>query len=85
MDKNLLDIICCPLTQLPLQLLDAERLKLMNQAITAGRVRNRGETAITRELREALVTRDGRLVYPIRDGIPILLEAEAIDWKQMPE
>ena len=85
MDKKLLDIVCCPLTQLPLQLLDGERLDRLNQAIAAGAVRNRGDAAVAHELREALVTRDGRLVYPIRDGIPILLEAEAIDWKQLPE
>lgn len=85
MDKKLLDIVCCPLTQLPLQLLDAERLDRLNQAIASGAVRNRGDAAVAHELREALVTRDGRLVYPIRDGIPILLEAEAIDWKQLPE
>jgi uncharacterized protein YbaR (Trm112 family) len=35
------------------------------------------------KLVEALVTRDGRLVYPVRDGIPILLEEESIDWKQL--
>jgi uncharacterized protein YbaR (Trm112 family) len=34
-------------------------------------------------LAEALVTRDGRLVYPIRNGIPVLLEEESIDWNQI--
>jgi uncharacterized protein YbaR (Trm112 family) len=85
MDKKLLDIICCPLTKLPLQLLDAERLGLLNAAIHAGSIHDRSERSIAVALAEALVTRDGRLVYPVRDGIPILLEQESIDWKQIGE
>ena len=83
MDKRLLDIVCCPVTQLPLQLLDAERLARLNGAITAGELRNRASEPLPETLSEALVTRDGRLVYPVRDGIPILLEEESIDWQQL--
>jgi uncharacterized protein YbaR (Trm112 family) len=83
MDKRLLDIVCCPVTQLPLQLLDAERLARLNVAITAGELRNRASAPLPETLAEALVTRDGRLVYPVRDGIPILLEEESIDWQQL--
>lgn len=35
--------------------------------------------------RSALISKSAKLVYPIRDGIPILLEQEAIDlhtWEQ---
>jgi uncharacterized protein YbaR (Trm112 family) len=83
MDKRLLDIVCCPVTQLPLQLLDAERLARLNGAITGGELRNRASGSLSETLSEALVTRDGRLVYPVRDGIPILLEEESIDWQQI--
>jgi uncharacterized protein YbaR (Trm112 family) len=83
MDKRLLDIVCCPVTQLPLQLLDTERLARLNVAISAGELRNRGSEPLPETLSEALVTRDGRLVYPVRDGIPILLEEESIDWQQL--
>jgi len=83
MDKRLLDIICCPVTKLPLQLLDRERLATLNVAISAGQLRNRGAHPLPETLSEALVTRDGRLVYPIREGIPVLLEEESIDWHQL--
>jgi uncharacterized protein YbaR (Trm112 family) len=83
MDKRLLDIICCPMTKLPLELLDGERLQQLNAAIGKGEVRNQGSGQVTSALSEALVTRDGRLVYPIREGIPILLEEESIDWNQL--
>jgi len=83
MDKRLLDIVCCPVTKLPLQLLDSERLMRLNSAITAGQLRNRSALALPETLSEALVTRDGRLVYPVREGIPVLLEEESIDWQQL--
>ena len=83
MDKRLLDIVVCPLTKLPLQLLDGERLAQLNAAISSGGIRNRAAQVLPETLVEALVTRDGRLVYPIREGIPILLEEESIDWQQL--
>jgi uncharacterized protein YbaR (Trm112 family) len=83
MDKKLLDIICCPTTKLPLELLSAEKLDTFNAAILAGDTRNQAEVVLTEALSEALITRDGRRVYPVRDGIPILLEEECIDWNQM--
>jgi uncharacterized protein YbaR (Trm112 family) len=83
MDKRLLDIVCCPVTKLPLQLLDSERLVTLNAAIRAGHLRNRAAQSLPETLSEALVTRDGRLVYPVREGLPILLEEESIDWNQL--
>ncbi len=83
MDKRLLDIICCPVTKLPLQLLGSEKLATLNTAISAGQVRNHAAQPLPAALSEALVTRNGRLVYPVRDGIPVLLEEESIDWQQL--
>lgn len=83
MDKKLLDMIVCPITKLPLELLDAERLEQMNAAVAAGRVVNQARQAVEGPVTEALIRRDGHVVYPVVDGIPILLEEESIDWNQM--
>ena len=83
MDKRLLEIVCCPVTKLPLQLLDRDRLAMLNTAIGAGKISNRAAHLLPESLSEALVTRDGRLVYPVRAGIPVLLEEESIDWQQL--
>ncbi len=83
MDKKLLDIICCPVTRLPLEILGPDRLGSLNAAIDQGELRNNADEIVKQGLAEALISRDGRLVYPVRDGIPILLEEESISWSQV--
>lgn len=78
MDKKLLDILACPVTRQPLALLDGPRLATLNAAIAAGGVRF-GEHAPQAALREALVTRDGKRIYRIDDGIPVLLPEEGLE------
>ena len=78
MDRKLLDILACPATRQPLALLDRAGLDALNRAIEAGQVRRADDSAQSEPLREALVTRDHKLVYRIDDGIPVLLADEAI-------
>lgn len=83
MDRKLLDLLVCPSTRQPLLLLDGRSLQALNGAIAnAGVVRGDGG-AQTEPLREALVTRDRKLVYRIDDGIPVLLADEAIATAQL--
>ena len=84
MDRKLLDILACPATRQPLSLLDRAGLDAINQVIAAGGVLRADETPQAEPLREALVTRDRRLVYRIDDGIPVLLAEEAIATGQVP-
>jgi uncharacterized protein YbaR (Trm112 family) len=83
MDKRLLAILCCPVTHKGLSLARPDLLKKVNAAVGAGRVVNREGTPLDAALKEALVTDDGKLLYPVRDGIPVLLEAEAIGLDQL--
>jgi uncharacterized protein YbaR (Trm112 family) len=83
MDKRLLGISCCPVTHKGLSLARADLLKKVNGAISAGRVANREGETVSDPLREALVTDDGKLLYPVRDGIPVLLEGESIGLEQL--
>lgn len=83
MDKRLLSILCCPLTHKGLSLVRADQLKQINAAIAAGRLVNRDGTALSDALKDALVTDDGKLMYPVKDGIPVLLEGECVSMEQL--
>ncbi len=74
----LLDIVCCPVTHAPLSLMNADDLERLNHRIGDGRIRRRDESPVEEPLEQALVTRDGKLAYPIRDGIAVLLEDQGI-------
>ncbi len=80
---RLLDIICCPVTHSPLERLGAAELERLNALIAEAKISNRGDEVLTEALEDALVTRDGKLAYPIRDGIPVLLSEQGISMAQL--
>ena len=81
-DGKLLEILCCPVSKTPLTRLPTSRLKTLNEAISAGTVQYvRGET-VEDLLREALITEDSKVIYPVIDDIPILLEEKGIGTTQ---
>ena len=82
-DADLLDIICCPATRLPLSVMPAERIEALNRRIGEGTLVGRDGGKLTEPLTDALVTRDGKLAYPVRDGIPVLLEDSGIVMSQL--
>jgi uncharacterized protein YbaR (Trm112 family) len=78
MDKKLLTILCCPVTRKGLGVARPELLASINAAIDDGKLANREGTVLAEKLAEALVTDDGKLMYPVNDGIPVLLEGESV-------
>ena len=83
MDKRLLSIICCPITHKGLALARADQLQRINRAIADGQLRNRDGAVLAEALKEALVTDDGKTMYPVNDGIPVLLEGESVSLGQL--
>jgi uncharacterized protein YbaR (Trm112 family) len=53
-------------------------LERVNAKIRAGGVKNVGGAAVSAALEAGLVRADGAIVYPIQDGIPVLLVDEGI-------
>ena len=83
MDKRLLTILRCPVSHKGLALLKKDELARVNAAIDAGNLFNHEGSAVAKRLHEALVTDDGKRIYPVDDGIPVLLEDESISMAQL--
>jgi uncharacterized protein YbaR (Trm112 family) len=83
MDKRLLTILRCPVTHKELTLARSEMLKEVNAAIDAGKLENRDGRLLDGHLAEALVTDDGKVLYPVAHGIPVLLEGESVNLEQL--
>jgi uncharacterized protein YbaR (Trm112 family) len=76
---ELLEILVCPETKQPVALATSERLEELNQKIRSGELRNRSGETVEKELTEALVREDERVLYPVDDGIPVMLIDESIE------
>ena len=82
-DGKLLEILCCPVSKTPLIRLPASKLDKLNRAISVGEVLYVHGEAVEDELREALITEDSKVIYPVMDNIPILLEEKGIGTTQL--
>jgi uncharacterized protein YbaR (Trm112 family) len=74
MNKRLLSILCCPVSHKSLSLARPNLLEKIN---------NRDGNILSKSIKEALVTDDGKIIYPMHDGIPVLLEEESIQLNQL--
>ncbi len=83
MDRRLLGILHCPVTHKGLATAMPAILKSVNAAIAAGELSNRDGHTLVEPLGAALLTDDGKVLYPIADGIPVLLEGESINMEQL--
>ena len=77
-DEQLLEILACPETKTPVRLAEAELIERINAAIAKGSLKNRGGEAVTEAVDGGLLREDGKMLYLIRDEIPIMLIEEAI-------
>jgi uncharacterized protein YbaR (Trm112 family) len=77
-DPGLLEILACPETHQPLRVAAAEELSAVNGRIAAGEQKSVGGEAVELEVQAGLVREDGKVLYPIRDGIPVLLIDEGL-------
>ncbi|MGA0588541.1 Trm112 family protein [Dyella sp. KRB-257] len=83
MDKRLLDILCCPVSKTPVRPATRAELEAVNRAVAAGTLQTVGGAAVSRRLDEALITTDGKVIYRVDDGIPVMLPEEGIGTLQL--
>jgi uncharacterized protein YbaR (Trm112 family) len=83
MEKKLPAILVCPTDHTPLSKADGQIVTRINRAIAAGRVTNRAGQPVERPIDGGLLRSDKTFLYPILDGIPVLLADEAIPLTQI--
>ncbi|MEM7417815.1 MAG: Trm112 family protein [Gemmatimonadota bacterium] len=81
-DSELLELLVCPETKQSLSLADGDMLQTINGAIGNGEVVTRGGEALSESIEGGLVREDGQVLYPVRDGIPIMLIQESVQLPQ---
>jgi Uncharacterized conserved protein len=82
-DKRLLEILCCPVTKVPVKILSKDKLARLNERIASGTVKFADGSGVNKPLDEALITENGRMVYRIDQGIPVMLEDQGIPTSQL--
>jgi uncharacterized protein YbaR (Trm112 family) len=77
-DPEFLKLLRCPETQQTLEVADAAVVRALNEKIAAGRVSSRGGIAVSQPCDGGLVRKDGKVLYPIRQEIPVMIVAESL-------
>lgn len=82
-DPELLEILVCPETKEPVRPAGDELVDRINRAIEEGSLVSRGGEPVRDPIDGGLVREDGKLLYPIRDDIPVMLIDEAIELERL--
>ncbi len=82
-DRELLEILCCPKTKVPVEMLSEDKLKAVNDRIGRGEVKTVDGSKVDKPLDAGLITEDGKTIYRIDDDIPIMLIDEGIPADQI--
>ena len=80
LSANFVGLLRCPATGQPLDFADENLLAQLNSRRLVGKEALPGgqEPAMPETIMAALIRADGKLLYPIRNEIPVLLLEEAI-------
>ena len=82
-DKDLLTILCCPDTKQDVSLADEALIAKLNDAVSRGQLKNRANKPITEPLDGGLIRADRKILYPIREDIPVMLIEEGLPLEGM--
>jgi uncharacterized protein len=77
-DKDLLAILCCPETKQDVNLANEALIDQLNNRIGTGELKNKAGQIVTERLDGGLVRADKKILYPIREDIPVMLIEEGI-------
>ena len=76
--SELLALLRCPQTKQALSMASAEQLAQVEAVRRTGKLRDHAGRAVLETVSAGLVRADGALLYPVRNGIPVLLLDDAL-------
>ncbi|NUQ64246.1 MAG: hypothetical protein HUU20_17390 [Pirellulales bacterium] len=82
-EKELLEILVCPKSHEPLSVAEESLITTLNKKAAAKTLKNMAGQTVEASLEGGLVCEKERLLYPIIDGIPVMLVDEAIPLAQV--
>ncbi|MEO6306646.1 MAG: Trm112 family protein [Nitrospiraceae bacterium] len=82
-DKDLLAILCCPDTKQDVSLADAALIAKLNEGVRRGQLKNKANKPVAEPLDGGLIRSDRKILYPIREDIPVMLIEEGIPLEGM--
>jgi uncharacterized protein YbaR (Trm112 family) len=85
MNPKFLDILRCPITKEKLIVGSSDLLAQLNESIRKRELIHIDGTFVEEELKECLITIDGRMIYSIENGVPNLTPDRAIPYDQLVE
>ncbi len=76
--EELVKLLVCPETKQPVAIAPQASLVDLNRQISAHGLLNRGGTLFKEPLTQGLLRADGLVLYPVRNGIPLMLIEESL-------
>ena len=83
-DERLLEILVCPVSRVPVKRLPKDKLVILNRQRERNGLVHVDGSRVEDPLEAALVTTDGKTVYAVEAGIPVMLEDQGISARQIP-
>lgn len=77
-DQDLLAILCCPDTKQDVSLAPDSLIEKVNQRLAKGELKNKAGQVVSEKLDGGLLRADKKILYPIREDIPVMLIEEGI-------
>ena len=81
--QELLEILCCPESKVPVEMMTADQVSKLNASIDSKAVNYADGTSVEKPFSEGLITTDGQTIYRIDDDIPVMLIDQAIGTSQL--
>ncbi|THB70028.1 MAG: Trm112 family protein [Gammaproteobacteria bacterium] len=77
-NAKLLEILCCPQTKIPVEVMEGEELAALNKKVEGGGIKYIDGSMVEEPLVEALITKNREVIYRVDDDTPVMIYEKGI-------